>query len=114
MRVLRVATFLCLAVQTAWAAPSDSDDALELKLRWGDLAVLAELPAEAPPGDADLTPAGEAPRSTDVRQVLFFQPRIIEKPPYEPGTRIPDNVANAIIITGGAALLTSVIVEWLR
>lgn len=113
MRILRVATFLCFAAPSAWAAPTDGS--FELKLRWGDLALLEEAPPEqAPPAQTDLTASNEKPRSTDVRQVLYFQPRILERPPYEPGVRINDNVATGIIAAGGAALITSVIVEMLR
>jgi hypothetical protein len=122
-RSLVVVSFLsvvCLPI-VARAAPQPE---LELQTHWGDLDsfVLVGPAAEAIALDAaplatDLQVAGARARATDVTQVLRYQPlelRVVERPPYEPGIRMKDNIANAAIAVGGVALITSVIVGFLR
>jgi hypothetical protein len=107
-------SFLGLLFVPALAAASP-DGAYQLETTWGsfDGAVLVARASEPSPA-ADLDVPQAPPRSTDVTPVLLYQPRVPEPKPYEPDIRMNDTVTNVLIVTGGAALITSIIVEMLR
>jgi hypothetical protein len=118
-------SFALLGAGTALATPApgtEGGDRLQLETHWGELASLWVEPGlgedgdQAAPvaGDTDLEVPRPSVRSLDVTRVIGYQPRIKERPPYEPGVRMNDHVATAIIAAGGAALITSVIIEMLR
>lgn len=114
-RRLSIAALLAAAAAPAAASP-DFDRSFELTTGWGRVE-LATRPADPlpPVGSIELE-AAPTPRrgSVDVLHVLRFQPRLVERAPYAPGVQVNDHVATALILTGGAAIVTSIIADWLR
>jgi hypothetical protein len=113
-----VAFFVLSLVPSSVGAGEQRDASFELQSNWGDVGLALSAGDDGPPVEL-VSPfgAGLAARdrgAPDVTQILRFKPRVIERPPYVPGTQMPDHMATALIVTGGAAILTSILVDWLR
>jgi hypothetical protein len=121
-RSLVLVSFLGLALPVVLPAAARAAPApeLELQIRWGEIK--RATPVESRLDDLALAPPGSlevranAARATDVTQVLRYQPLELRggERPYDPSIRIPDHVATGLVAAGGVAIITSVIVEWLR
>src|SRR5687768_1009000 len=110
------------AVSFIWALPTaalaEQAPALQLEIHWGEIHRPAVVEPADLADDGDELPAslrvpGAAARATDVTQVLRYQPLELRggERAYDPSIRMNDTVTNALVFTGGAAIITSVIVE---
>jgi hypothetical protein len=130
-RLLRAGAFAAFALASLASLPRAAAEtpvpeaAFELRTSWGSWRPARGAAPAWSLGDAPGQPVaaprwlGEHPRasaggSTEVTHVLTYRPRVVEQAPYAPGSPLPDHVSTALIVTGGAAILTSILVDWLR